>query len=178
MSKKYIIVSMDDERSKKISEVLGNKTCKKIIEILSEKEASEKDLADFLEIPINTVEYNLNKLVASGLVEKTKNFFWSKKGRKIDMYLLSNKSILISPKAQISSKIKAVAPVAIITILASLIIWIFQTGQSSKIEFAGQSGEIMSSGNSSLSYFPAEIWFLIGGLFALFVFVIYRWKKI
>ena len=100
MGDKFILMDMDDERSKKIAEVIGNKTCKKIIDYLSEvKEASEKDLADKLNIPINTVEYNLVKLVESGLVDKTKNFFWSVKGKKIDMYKLSNKKIVISPKS-------------------------------------------------------------------------------
>ena len=37
MDDKFIMFGLDDERSKDIAEVLGNKTCKKIIDYLSEK---------------------------------------------------------------------------------------------------------------------------------------------
>jgi len=95
---KFILVGLDDENSKAISEVLGNKTCKKILDYLSDiKDASEQDIAKGLKIPINTIEYNLNKLIKSGLVERTKNFFWSVKGKKIPMYKLARKHIIISP---------------------------------------------------------------------------------
>ena len=63
MDDKFILMGLNDKRSKKIAEVLGNKTCKKIIDYLAEtKQASEKDIADALNIPINTTEYNLKKL--------------------------------------------------------------------------------------------------------------------
>ncbi len=114
MDDKFILMGLDDERSKDVAEVLGNKTCKTILDFLSErKEASEKDIADGLNMKINTVEYNLNKLVKSGLVEKTKNFFWSTKGRKIDMYKLAKRHIIISPKSRKPSleSLRAVLPV-------------------------------------------------------------------
>ena len=73
---KFIMVSLDDEKSKAVAEVLSSKTCKSIIGYLAEnKEASEKDLSDKLNIPLNTIEYNLKKLIESGFVQKRKNFF-------------------------------------------------------------------------------------------------------
>lgn len=108
MSEKFVLIDLNDEKSKKISEIIGNSTCKKIIEYLSEeKEASEKDIADRLNIPINTVEYNLKKLVEVGLAEKTKNFFWSVKGKKIDMYRIANKKIIISTKRLVKGVVPA-----------------------------------------------------------------------
>ncbi len=99
MDDKFILMNLEDERSKKIAEVMGNSTCKKILDYLSDvKEASQKDLSDALNIPMNTLEYNVKKLLDSGLVEKTKNFFWSVKGKKIPMYKLARKHIVISPK--------------------------------------------------------------------------------
>ncbi|VVB78341.1 Beta propeller domain protein [uncultured archaeon] len=127
---KFILMDMDDERSKKIAEVLGNKTCKKIIDYLSEvKEASEKDIATALSIPINTVEYNLKKLIESGLVEKTKNFFWSVKGRKIDMFKLAKKHIIISPKSKRvdMTKLKTILPVIFIAAVLVALILIFSS---------------------------------------------------
>ena len=122
MTKKYLLFSIEDNSAKKLAGILGNKTCKKIIDVLAEKEASEKDLANELKIPINTIEYNLKKLLEAEIVEKTKNFFWSKKGKKIPMYKVSNKSIVISPKSKLLSDLSSILPVAILSGLGALII--------------------------------------------------------
>ena len=117
-----MLFSMEDARIKSIAEILGNKTSKKIINFLSEtKEASEKDISDKLKIPMNTVEYNLKKMVQAGIIEETKNFFWSPKGRKIKMYKFANKSIVISPKnSKLSSEIKQIIPIAFISGIAAV----------------------------------------------------------
>jgi inhibitor of cysteine peptidase len=124
---KFIIMGIDDDRSKDIAEVIGNKTCKKIIDFLAEtKEASEKDISDALKIPLNTIEYNLNKLIKVGLVEKTKNFFWSIKGKKIVMYKLANKHIVISPKSKPKmDTLKALIPFLSIIVIALIALIVF-----------------------------------------------------
>ena len=98
MTEKYISVNMNDEKITQIAEILSNKTCKKILDYLAEKEASEGDISRDLNIPINTIEYNLNKLIDAGLVQASKNFFWSVKGKKIKTYKPANKKIIISTK--------------------------------------------------------------------------------
>jgi DNA-binding transcriptional ArsR family regulator len=178
MNKKYILVSIDDEKAKNISKVIGNKTCNKIVEILAEKEISEKEISKKLKIPINTVEYNLKKLKKAGLVEEARNFFWSVKGKKIKNYRLANKSILISPKTSNMSKIKSVAPTVVIIAIATFFI---------KILFSDRNGNVgggmdydLPTGISSIgvSSFPIWQWFLFGSLFALLIFIILRWKKL
>jgi len=198
---KFIMIGLGDERSKKIAEVIGNKTCKKIIDYLSEvKEASEKDIADKLSIPINTAEYNLNKLIESGLIEKTKNFFWSVKGRKIDMYRLSNKRIIISPK----SSFRGVLPAFMAVLAGSFIIKVL-TDKLSYASYASQelfvNGEVRNiaadTGAGALktasenvqntpSFAPsiqnlclntsvcqqAWAWFLFGGLITILIFLL------
>jgi len=121
---KFIMMNMNDERSKKIAEILGNKTCKKILDYLSEKnDASEKDISDALNIPINTAEYNLKKLIEAGLVEKTKNFFWSAKGKKIPLYRLARKHIVISPSSKPSlTSLKLILPVVATLFMAFILI--------------------------------------------------------
>ena len=115
MDDKFILTSLNDKNSKNIAEVLGNKTCKKILDFLADiKEASEKDISSKLNIPINTVEYNLNKLIKSGLVDKTKNFFWSVKGKKIPMYKLAKKHIIIGYKKPSLNYLKSILPVLFI----------------------------------------------------------------
>lgn len=113
MDDKFILMGLNDERSAKVAEVLKNKTCKKIIDYLGDvKEASEKDISDVCGIPMNTVGYNIKNLIESGLVEKTKNYFWSVKGKKIKMYKLARKHIIISPSKKPSlSYLKGILPV-------------------------------------------------------------------
>ena len=123
MDKKYVLLSLEDKRLKNIAEVLGNKTSGKIIDALSDaKEASEKDISEKMKIPINTVEYNLKKMIQAGILEESKSFFWSAKGRKIKMYNLSKKSIIISPKSsRISSEIKQILPIALISASSGIV---------------------------------------------------------
>ena len=116
MSEKYIMLDMDDERAGAIAEVIGNATCKKILGLIAEKEMSEGDLSGELKIPINTVEYNINKLVAAGLIEETKGFLWSTRGKKIKSYRAVNKKILISPK----KSLKGVVPAIVVSVLGAI----------------------------------------------------------
>ncbi|MBT3397979.1 helix-turn-helix domain-containing protein [archaeon] len=120
MADKFILMDLDDDRSKHLAGVLQNKTCKKILDFLAdEKEASENDIAQALSVPINTVEYNLKKLISAGLVEKVKNFFWSVKGKKIKMYKLAKKHIIISPKKSKPSAnlLRGILPVAAVILI-------------------------------------------------------------
>ena len=124
MDDKFILMGLNDEKSAKVAEVLKNKTCKKIINHLGDvKEASEKDISDACNIPMNTVGYNIKNLIKAGLVEKTKNFFWSVKGKKIKMYKLARKHIIISPSKKPNlSYLKGLLPVILIAFVALIAI--------------------------------------------------------
>ncbi len=99
MTNKYLMLNLNDERSGRVVEILSNKTAKKILGILADEEFSEGDISKKLKLPLNTVGYNVKKLVACGLIEKTSSFFWSVKGKKIPTYRLANKKIIISTKS-------------------------------------------------------------------------------
>lgn len=186
----FILVSMDDSKSKEISEILGSKTCKKIINYLSEnKEASEKDLSEKLNIPLNTIEYNLKKLISTGFVQKRNNFFWSKKGKKIIMYELSNKSVVISHKKSNLDKLKSVVPSILLTAAGTFAVWTYQNIQVPRqIEVAdmgagGMVNEAMykfveSSASISQQPTPLWAWFLAGALVAVLIFTIINWRKL
>src|SRR3989338_1211465 len=121
MAEHSIQVDLDDPRAKAIADVLGNKTCKKILELFATKEeVSESDVASSLDIPLNTAGYNMKKLLDAGLVEKSNKFFWSTKGKRITTYRLSNKRIIISPKKMIGIPAMVIAGIAIIGIIAAL----------------------------------------------------------
>jgi len=168
--KKFILVSMDDKRSKKIAEVLGSKTSKKIIDLLAENsELSEKDISDKIGLALNTTEYNLKKLLESEIVEKTKNFFWSKKGKKIPMYRLSNKSIIISPKSsKISSKIKSLLPAIIASGIGTFIIKFFSSTPSVVQEDSGQALLFSAQRSSEIAISPASETFICSTMDVVF----------
>ncbi len=187
----FILVSLNDEKSKSISEVLGNPTCKKIINHLANiKEASQKDLSIALKIPLNTIEYNIKKLLDSGFIQKRKNFFWSKKGKKIIIYELSNKSIIISNKKTVSEKIKSILPAFIFGISATFAIGVYEKIKNTSQALATQSSELVAksldnfAGGQSANLFessigfPIWVWFLLGFLIAITIISIVNWRKL
>lgn len=198
MTEKFLMFSLDDEKSKKLGEVISNPTCKKIIDVLSEKRLSETDIAKELKIPVNTVEYNLKKLVGAGIVETAKDYFWSVKGKKIPVYQIANKLIVISPKKTIASKLKGIVPVVLISgVLTSLVAWYYKSkefaGPIAEKTFESSENVIRSAASAANQVMdvgknaPTVIcnftnlsweWFLIGSLITLIVFVVWNWKKL
>ena len=189
MNKKNIMFDLDDPRISSLADVISNKTCKKILDFLAENEASESEIVQELNLPANTINYNIKKLVDSGLIEKAKDFFWSVKGKKILRYRVANKKIVISPK---SSGFKSMVGAVLITAIGALLVKVYydsvyaakniaQAGEEfadTGVEevLAGASDALRSSVSSQL-FSSNWQWFLLGGLFALLVyFLISRLK--
>lgn len=99
---KIISLDLNDSRMKHISEVFGSESCKKILNLLAEKELTETEIAKELKMPLNSVDYNVKKLVQAGLIESGSHW-WSVKGKKMHSYRVSDKKIVISPKRTSSS---------------------------------------------------------------------------
>lgn len=206
-NEKFMILSLDDPKMKNLSDVLGNKTCKKIIDYLADNtEASQKDLSDALDIPMNTMDYSVKKLIFSGLIQKRKNFFWSKKGKKIVMYEISNKSIVISPSRGGIERFKKLIPSFMVTLVGSFALFVYQkimrtsspltvdhsqfSQMAMDIEESAVNGlrEVSSDfvaeavvSHSDLLYSassPVWVWFLTGGILALFVYSLVNWRKL
>lgn len=179
---------MEDDKTKKLAGVLNSKICKKIIDVLSDEELSEKDLSDKLKTPINTIEYNLKKLLEAELIEKSKNFFWSKKGKKIDIYKVSNKSIIISPKSsRMTSKLKSILPAVLIAGIGAVAVKYYSAsreivyGAEKLMESpAGADEAFVESANYFVTAqpFPVWGWFLVGALSVIIIFTILNWRKL
>jgi DNA-binding transcriptional ArsR family regulator len=112
MTEKYLNIDIEDPRSGKIAQVLGNKTAKKILSLLAENEMSASEISEKLDLPLNTITYNVEKLVSSGLAEEVKGFLWSVKGKRIKRYKVSNRKIIISPKKMV---LKGILPMVLIS---------------------------------------------------------------
>lgn len=192
MADKFILFSLEDEKSKKLGEVISNPTCKKIVNLLAEKELSESDIARELGMHLNTVEYNLNKLMESGLIEKAKHW-WSVKGKKIDTYKVANKLIVISPKKNnVYSKLKGIIPIVIISGILTALVAFYSKLQEGVVYSAQKSADRLAEAPAqatnvaagasevanAVSSSPIWIWFLIGSLIAIIAFAIMNWKKL
>ena len=112
---KFLLVSLSESKAKQLAQVISNETCRKILDYLADKEATESELAEKLEIPISTVHYNLQQLQKGGLVVADE-YHYSEKGKEVNHYKLANKYIIIAPKSTygIKEKLKSVLPVALI----------------------------------------------------------------
>jgi predicted transcriptional regulator len=112
--KNMILLSMEDSKIKKVANVISNDSCRKILDYLSNKDATESELAEKLQLPMSTVHYNLQLLMEAGLVD-VEEFHYSPKGREVDHYKLANKYIIIAPKKTqtigLKQKLKSILPV-------------------------------------------------------------------
>lgn len=186
------MIDLDDPRSDKIADAISNKTSKKVLALLAENEQSASDIAEKLKLPLNTVTYNLKNLTEAGLIEKSKKVFWSSKGKKMERYKVSNKKIVISPK----SMIKGVIPTVIITAGLALLIRAYTTTQITATHTLARADEMMLKANDAAAEMMAEAapvagnaiisatqipnswtYFLLGGLTALFILLLWNWRK-
>jgi DNA-binding transcriptional ArsR family regulator len=182
---KSVLVSLGDSRLKEISEVIGNKTCNKILDFLAENNATVSDISRELGIPLNTADYNIKKLTSAGLIEKSSHF-WSIKGKKMPVYKLSNKKIVISPK-RTKSILSLLLAFGIMGILAFALRWNMMGSDSNPPVFEDGSRALMAKvydsesavgtldvnsgdeGNKTTSKMDAWEWFLIGAWIAIVV---------
>jgi len=200
MAKSYINISLDDEKATQIAEVIGNKTCKQILQSLSEENATESELSEKLKLPLNTIGYNIKKLTEAGFIEQDSHW-WSIRGKKVPVYRVANKSIIISPKKSFVSKIKPFVPVFIVTGLASFGIWIYDSIHSAKeiipivsdrvyeaspamsagvATTGAKAGELAANLPSPSIFASIPTWqlFLAGAWLALLIFILINWRKI
>ena len=104
---------VDDPKAAEIAEVIANSSCRKILGLLAEEELSESEIASKMRIPINTVGYNVKKLVKAGFIESTGKTLWSVKGKKVLRYRVSEKKIVISSKRKIGGVLPSILASAV-----------------------------------------------------------------
>jgi len=185
-SEKYILVSLEDERSKKIAESISNKTARKVLDYLSTKEeAGTEEISKKLNLPISTIDYNLKNLKKAGLVE-TKHFEWSQKGKRIVLYSVAKKLIVIAPKlSNLKKELKNIIPLVGIAAVISIIIQYFSsiTRQPMLQAAKSEAGLVSDLALNAAQFVPTAVqqtspsyglWFFFG---ALFIIVVYLFNK-
>ena len=199
---KFILVSLEDDKAKKLAEVISNNTCRKILDKLSEKEYTETELSEHLKIPISTIHYNLKHLLQAKLVETTE-FHYSKKGKEVQHYTLSNQYVIIAPKnikEGLRERLEKIIPSAVLTLgigwIAQLLYKMRFNQELSTVqtmaddigmmsrdampEMMALGAEVVPESNILVSDINVFVWILFGAIIfgASYLFIDYLIKKI
>lgn len=191
----FILVNLKEEKAKKIAQAISNETARKILDFLSKREATETEIAKALNLPISTVHYNIKQLLEVKLVQADE-FHYSEKGKEVNHYKVSNKFVVIAPESPkietIKQKLSRILPVALITIICAGFLQIFSKGTSMARFAANRKFETLQAeaainetikGAAPISAEAARtvtaglsqniaLWFLIGGFFAIIVYLL------
>jgi ArsR family transcriptional regulator len=92
---KLLILQLSDD-CRKIARLLSNETSIRILKLLDQRSMSASDLADELQMRLNTLKYNLDSLLEAGLI-RIRLVKWSRKGREIKIYEAVEKVIILLP---------------------------------------------------------------------------------
>jgi DNA-binding transcriptional ArsR family regulator len=198
MNNNFLLISLDEKKSKKIAEAINNETSRKILDHLAKKECTETDLSKELDIPISTIHYNLRQLMEANLVI-VDEFHYSSKGKEVNHYKLANKYIIIAPKGSDNRFMEAlnkILPLTIITAITGGILTIFGFLNSLGANMAAKSTAdaaprlMVASSEATGAIAPqalevsrpflqsnAVAWFLIGAVSIIIIYFLYEVVK-
>ncbi len=148
-TKNFLLVSLEESKAKELAQIVSNDACRRILDCLAAKEATETDISKALGIPLSTVHYNLKQLVKSGIV-KAEEFHYSEKGREVLHYSLANKYIIIAPKStateSLANKLRRILPVFAIVAATGIVIQLVNSflGKAATAGGFGASLPVMS----------------------------------
>ena len=84
------------EDSRKLVQALSNATSIKILQLLETRNMSAGEIAENLNLSLNTLKYNLDSLLEVDLI-RVSGTKWSQRGRKIKIYEPVEKIIVLVP---------------------------------------------------------------------------------
>ncbi len=149
--KKLLLINLEEDQAKQVAQVITNETSRKILDYLADadKESTETELSEHLNIPLSTVHYNLQQLIKSGLVV-AEEYHYSKRGKEVNHYKLANQYIIIAPKnvstKGLKSKLRSLLPIALVSLVGTAFIHIYQN------YFRRASGSAMKSVGDTAQY--------------------------
>ncbi|MDD9954503.1 MAG: winged helix-turn-helix domain-containing protein [Candidatus Woesearchaeota archaeon] len=118
MTDPFMLVSLKDAEAKNLSRVIASDSCRKILNFLTEKDATESEIAKALKMPLSTAHHNVQQLLKAKMIV-VDEFHYSEKGREVNHYKLANKYIIIAPQGQKTSfweHMKKYVPVTLLTL--------------------------------------------------------------
>jgi len=202
----FVLVSLKESKAKKLAQIISNEACRKILDHLSRKTATETELSKILDMPISTVHYNIQHLMENKLIT-AEEFHYSQKGKEVLHYKLANKLIIIAPAGadqNMMDKLKSLWPISALIVAATVAVgYISKVYSGSAVSTAPMIARTASAADvsvSSASNFAAApmlaaqktagasqsfininsiaVWFFIGAIFAMTAyFIIERFRK-
>ena len=139
---KFVVFSMKEEKAKEIARVIQSKKAKAILDLLAERRRTPTEISTELNLPMSTVQFNLDLLKEAGLIKSTAKRY-SKKGREIKYYEPAKKAIVLAPETAKQGIIemlgdKVILPIiALISVAAGLLFGYKPLVQTTATEFAG-----------------------------------------
>lgn len=177
MKSKFLLVDLNDKKTKKLAETITSSTSRNILSYLAESNSTEGKISKKLDLPISTVHYHMQKLVEAGLV-KIKGFTYSEKGREINHYELANQYIIIAPTKTegIKEKLKNILPIAILMSGASLLIRMVEKKEIVMQKTLVATPETMARAvdMAPKQELSVALWFFLGSSFALLLYILYQ----
>jgi len=157
---KFVVFSINDSKAKEIAKAIASDTAKSILDLIASKRRSPSEISKELNLPMSTVQYNLDMLKAAGLI-KASAFKYSKKGRKIQYYEPARKAIVIAPEESKKNIIellgdKVIIPViALIAVVSGYVSSFFTLTPAPKTEMAMAAGSVEGA---QMAAAPTEMW--------------------
>lgn len=196
--KKLLMINLDEDDSKDIAKAITSTTCRKILDLLADKEATATDISNSLKLPLSTIHYNISLLVKAGLVV-SEEFHYSKKMKEVMHYKLANQYIIIAPKNtntfDLKEKLKGLLPSFGVGIGASLFVSFYDNiaslFQKSSPEpmmamMAGEVDLVQEESTAFMARSMAEpvvsepnlaLWFFAGAVFMLLSFLLIEYIR-
>jgi DNA-binding transcriptional ArsR family regulator len=178
----FMLLSLKEGQSKRLAQVIGNETCRRILDYLADRDfTTESTAAKDLGLPLSTVHYNLKALRESGLVVADE-FHYSGKGKEVPHYRLAKKYIIIAPREErgVLDRLKKLWPLAAVAVGVAAVMeavqrFLLDSGE----KVAADAGVRMLAESApraaeEASRFPSPVtvWFLVGTLFAIVAFAL------
>jgi len=188
---KFVLVNLKESKSKELAQVISNDTCRKILDYLGEKDASESEISGKLNTPISTIHYNMQQLVKVGLV-RVDEFKWSEKGKEINLYKLAKKFIIIAPEDTKGLKtfLNGILPAALIGVVGAGLIHLFKGSIFTASQPAYDvSRELVEAPSTAFGVEASEgfaqtlaapnyaLWFLYGVVFVVIIYLIWNYWR-
>ncbi len=198
---KLLILPLNDKSSKLISQVISNDTARDILETISDAPRSTTEIAEKLEIPLTTVQYNLEKLAEAGLVKVARTRY-SRKMKPVKLYAPQRKYVVIAPgtaeRSDVIAALKRYLTLIAVAVFGSLVIegLMMRLGAGPVEDIAIRSvPDGYGGGADAPLYAPAPLpekaveagagfdlflhpglWFFLGCLFVLVVVILFEYR--
>ena len=151
---KFLLVDLNDSKTKKLAKTITSDTSRNILDYLAEKDGTISNIAKEIGVAVSTAQYHLQNLEEAGLII-VEEFHYSPKGKEVNHYKLANQYIIIAPKKkslEIKQKLKKFLPIALIVIGLSAMLGFFATvftGRIGIFESGALSSELKSASSSA-----------------------------